>query len=60
MKVQIPNHKHQISNKSQIQIPNDPNWLLYFEFRILVIVVYLEFGLCDLLFYLGSYQKIDK
>jgi len=59
---EIPNHKHQIANKSQITIFNDQNIVsqrsvtirvLYscFEFRILVIVIYLYFVICYLEFF---------
>ena len=56
---EIPNSKHQITNKSQIPILNDPNgirtliyWLLKFiyMFWILVIVICLLFEICYLEF----------
>ena len=58
---EIPNHKHQITNKSQITIINDQNLVSqltatirvlssYFEFRILVIVIYLYFVIWNLEF----------
>jgi hypothetical protein len=37
---QIPKYNKQISNKSQIQIFNDPNGL---EFDLLIIEIYLDF-----------------
>jgi hypothetical protein len=48
----ITNYKRQITNKSQIPIFNDQNisgrdivWI--FEFRLLEIVWYLQFGICS-------------
>ena len=45
MKLQIPNHKHQITNK--FQVPNSKRQTLSFE------ILYL-FGICDLV--TGAYS----
>jgi hypothetical protein len=46
---EIPNPKHQITNKFQIPIFNDQN-----RFGILVIVICLLFDICDLEFLVAS------
>jgi hypothetical protein len=47
LKLKIPISKSQIPNKFQSPIPKWPKWFC-FEFEILVIEIYLEFGVCDL------------
>ena len=54
---EIPNSKHQITNKSQIPILNDQN---RFGISNLVIVIYLIFVICDLEFLFFKYCSTPK
>jgi len=52
---EIPNSKHQITNKYQIPISNNQN-----RFGILVIVICLLFEICDLEFLFLQYFSTPK
>ena len=54
VKIKIPNYKHQITNKLQIQNPNDQNPV--FKILNLLFGIYLEFDACYLVIALAIFS----